>query len=326
MNTSRNIKRLALEYQCGDNDRLVVVIRYGERERRAEATWQSIRAAMDLLLVPVSERISLLKQEYLQAPTEALFSEYIKALGDFTSQLQALEENQQSTAENDVSVSVLPPLTDTAKKPQLRVSKPMTLREHFTPVAEVTSHIVHTVLDNLVEHQYIAADSRAALASALGWSENRKRADSAPARTSNEMVIWQRNNYILRYMILTLLGKEETVLDRQVMSNGSLVMLQPGIYGRQPILAPPTANDRHWRLVASYFIDRKGRAINADSMRSTRYPSSDIERRAFQEELLSCFAPVFLSPANRRLVVPLEKDSSLASQRKLLLQGAAVNV
>ena len=315
---------LTLEYILGDDDRMVVKVRYGEREREAEASWSSVSAAMDRLMVPVAERITLLQQCYKQAPTQSLFADYLAALTQYNEMLRAFEENQRPAADSELEVSVRPPLTSTAKKASIRSHKTIQLREHFTPVAEVSAQTARAVIDNLVEHQYISADSRSTLAQAFGWSETRKRADSLPLRPSADMVIWQRNVYILRYMILTLLGKEETTLDRGVMSSGSLTMLPAGVYGHRPVLAPPTANDRHWQLVASYFIDRKGRVINADSLRSTRYPSSPIESANFKEELLSCFAPVFLAPANRKLIQPLNPDSTLASQRKLLLQGSAV--
>jgi len=322
--STRNSNKLSVEYALGEDDRLVVRVRYGDRVREAEASWNSVSAAMDRLMVPVAERITLLRQEYKMAPTEGLFTEYIEALKRFSERLQPLEENQRAAAEQEVSISVRQPLTPTAKKMPLRGHKTMQLREHFTPVAEVSAQTARAVLDNLIDHQYISADSRVTLAQAFGWSETRRRADAAPQRPSADMIIWQRNVYILRYMILTLLGREETSLDRYVMSNGSLVMLPAGIYGTRPILAPPTAGERHWQIVATWFIDRKGRSINADSLRSTRYPSSPVECSNFKEELLSCFAPLFLAPPNKKLILPPAPPSALAEGRKLVLQSAAV--
>lgn len=324
MNTSRNSSKLSLEYILGDDDNLVVKVRYGERVRKAEASWPSVSAAMDRLMVPVVERITLLRQEYKMAPTEDLFSQYIAALARFTERLQPIEENQQQTAETDLGISARVSLIPIAKKASVRGVKNMKLREHFTPVAEVSAQIARVVLDNLIDHQYISADSRSTLALAFGWSETRKRNDAVPQRPSSDMIIWQRNIYILRYMILTLLGREETVLDHGVMSNGSLAMLPAGVYGTRPILAPPTSGDRHWQHVAAWFIDRKGRLINADSLRSTRYPSSPVECANFKEELLSCFAPILLAPPNRKLILPPSPASSLALDRRKVLQGTAV--
>ena len=125
MNTSRNSSKLSLEYILGDDDNLVVKVRYGERVREAEASWPSVSAAMDRLMVPVVERITLLRQEYKMAPTEDLFSQYIAALARFTERLQPIEENQQQTAESDLGVSARTPLIPAAKKAPLRGVKNM---------------------------------------------------------------------------------------------------------------------------------------------------------------------------------------------------------
>lgn len=322
VNTPRNSNKLSILYELDGDDNIVVKVRYGERERDAEASWISVSASMDRLLVPMSERITYLRQEYNQAPTENLYTEYLDALTRFSEKLQAFEENQRSTTDTESGVSIQQPLTIAAKKVSLHGHKTMQLREHFTPVAEVSSQVAKVTLDNLVEHQYISPESRSALAQAFGWT-TAAGTQGRTQRPSADMVIWQRNVYILRYMILTLLGKEETELDHEVMSCGRLTVLPVGTYGRRPILAPPTASDRHWQVVASWFIDRKGRTINADSLRSTRYPSSPVERANFKEELLSCFAPILLAPPNRKLILPPTPESSLASQRKLVLQGSA---
>ena len=113
MNSARNSNKLSIEYALGEDDRLVVKVRYGGREREAEATWVSVSAAMDRLMVPVAERITLLRQEYKMAPTEGLFTEYIEALKRFSERLQPIEENQRSAAEQEISVSVRQPLTPT---------------------------------------------------------------------------------------------------------------------------------------------------------------------------------------------------------------------
>lgn len=309
----RNTNALTLSYSLSENEKTLVEVRYEGHIRKAEASWQSISAAMDTLMVPVPERITLLRSEVSKAPTVKLYNDYFEALKDLSDKQQAYEEYLQSTPPRAFSGSGRITLTANAKKASLRNDKIIKMREHFTPKVELSGQDIRLVLDNLVAQQYIAADSRTAFAVAMGWSDVRS--------GSNEMVIWQRNNYILRYMILTLLGKEETVIERPVMSPGSLVMLKPGIYGRRPILTPPTLNDRHWRLVASYFIDRKGRTINADSMRSTRYPVDPIENTNFKEELLSCFAPIFLSPAGRKLVEPITQDEALVRGRQLILQS-----
>lgn len=325
VNSTRNSNKLSLEYCLDRDDKLVVKVRYGERVRDAEASWDSVSAAMDRLMVPVAERIALLRQEYKMAPTEGLFTEYIEALTRFRERLQPIEENQRTAAEQEIGVSVRQPLTPTAKKIPLRGMKTMQMREHFTPVAEVSAQTARAVLDNLIDHQYISADSRSTMALAFGWSETRKRAEGIPQKPSSDMIIWQRNVYILRYMILTLLGREETTLDHMVMSSGSMAMLPAGVYGRKPILAPPTAGERHWQLVSAWFIDRKGRSINADSLRSTRYPSSPVENANFKEEILSCFAPLLLAPPNRKLIQPVSAPTSLAEGRKLVLTTAAVH-
>lgn len=308
----QNTNALSLSYSLNEEEKTRVEVRYEGHTREAEASWQSICSAMDTLMVPIPERITLLRSEVSKAPTVQLYNQLFDALKELSDKQKEYEEYLQSTPSRPLSVSGKSTLTTTAKKAGTHSDKIIKLREHFTPKVELSGQVVRVVLDNLVAQQYIAADSRTAFAVAMGWSDVRS--------GSNEMVIWQRNNYILRYMILTLLGKEETLIERSVMSPGSLVMLNPGIYGRKPVLTPPTLNDRHWQLVSSYFIDRKGRSINADSMRATRYPTNPVENINFKEELLSCFAPIYLSPAGRRLIDPIPQEESLGIQRQLLRQ------
>ena len=323
MENYRHSNQLRLEYSLVNGERIVVKVYSGDNVREADSSWASIEAALDSLLVPVIERIGLLKEEISKAPTVKLFGEYLTALKELVEKQKEYAEYLQTTAENEISISSQRPLSKSAKKrggnaggeAVLGVSRPtkiIQLREHFTPKVEVSMQAVKIVLDNLVERQYITAESRNAFALAMGWSDARAGA--------GEMVIWLRNVYVLRYMMQTLLGKEETELERPVMSSGSLVMLPAGIYGRKPLISTPTLNDRHWKIVSTYFMDNKGRTINADSLRSTRYPADPIETANFKEELLSCFAPIFLSPAGRKTVFPLNEDQKIQSSRGIVVQ------
>lgn len=315
MASSRTNNHLNMRYSRNERGELVVHVCYNGQERAAEPCWESIRDAMDYLMVRICDRMELLQTEGANAPTEQLYNEFLIGLERlsassrrFQQMCAASDSAQQPPQESQQPLSgIMPP-----SKPSRAATAPAQPssemgRTHFSPCIEISPDITNAITASMIQHQLISPASQSAMMAVLGWSE--------PRRNKPEQVVWLGKNYMLRFLVLFLLGEEKVSVIQPVRGSHNLYVLTEGVYGSQPIVQRPVLDkERRWQIVASNFIDSHGRAMNASSLRSTRYPEDKSACLRFQQEVLSCFAPLFATPTGRRLILPLP-DSSVAPSR-----------
>lgn len=311
MANNRTNNQLHLRYSRDEQGKLVVNVCYGGEVRAAAATWESISEAMDYLMVRICDRVELLQTEGPNAPTEQLYNEFLTGLERLTASGRRFQQmcassgnSQQPAAESQQSVSGKTASTEILRTPQPRTKQAAEIGQvHFSPCVEIGPDVTKSIVSSMIQRQLISAASQSAMMTVLGWSEAR--------RNKPEQVVWLGKNYMLRFLILFLLGEEEVVIHQPVRGVHNLYVLREGIYGRCPIVQRPVLDkDRRWQIVAANFVDSHGRSMNASSLRSTRYPEDKSACLRFQLEVLSCFASLFATTSGRSLVLPLQEGTS----------------
>lgn len=311
MTNNRTNKQLHLQYTRDERGALVVNVCYGGEERAADATWDSISGAMDYLMVRICDRIEMLQTEGPNAPTEQLYNEFLTGLERLTASGRRFRQmcadsgsSQQSAAESQQSVNGKTAPTETLRPPQPRARQASEIGQtHFSPCIEIGSDVTKSIVSSMIQQQLISTSSHSAMMAVLGWSEAR--------HNKPEQVVWLGKNYMLRFLILFLLGEENVVIRQPLRSIHNLYVLREGIYGRSPIVQRPVLDkDRRWQIVAANFIDSHGRPMNASSLRSTRYPDDENACLRFQQEVLSCFAALFATPTGHNLIHPLQEETA----------------
>lgn len=310
MANNRTNNQLHLRYSRDERGALVVNVCYGGKERAADPSWDSISGAMDYLMVRICDRVELLQTEGPNAPTEQLYNEFLSGLERLTASGRRFQQmcadsgtSQQPTAESQQSVSgkTAPTPVAVSQHPPTRPAAEMG-HTHFSPCIEISSDVTNAIVSSMIQRQLISPASQSAMMAVLGWSEAR--------RNKPEQVVWLGKNYMLRFLILFLLGEEDVTLLQPVRGVHNLFVLREGIYGRAPIVHRPVLDkDRRWQIVAANFVDSHGRPMNASSLRSTRYPDDRSACLRFQQEVLSCFASLFATATGRSLIHPLPAQS-----------------
>lgn len=314
MANTRTNNQLQLRYSRNERGELLVTVCYGGEERAAQASWESIREAMDYLMVRICDRITLLQTEGPNAPTEQLYNEFLTGLERLTASGRRFQQmccdgsiSQQLPSDSQQSLNGKTPPTENSRTAAMRPLPTAEMgRTHFSPCVEISSDVTNAIISSMIQHQLISPSSQSAMMAVLGWSEAR--------RNKPEQVVWLGKNYMLRFLILFLLGEEDVVVTQPVRGMHNLYVLREGIYGRTPIVQRPILDkERRWQIVAANFVDSHGRAVNAASLRSTRYPENEGACRRFQQEILSCFAPLFSTSTGRSLILPLPDGTKAPS-------------
>lgn len=315
MACSRTNSHLNLRYSRNERGALVVTVCYNGQERAAEANWDSIREAMDYLMVRICDRIELLQTEGPNAPTEQLYNEFLIGLERLTASGRRFQQmctengsSQQQTQDSQQPLSGKTPSSEIGRATVARTQSSAEMgRTHFSPCIEISPDVTSAVIASMIQRQFISPASQSAMMTVLGWSEAR--------RNKPEQVVWLGKNYMLRFLVLFLLGEEKVSVSQPVRGIHNLYVLQAGVYGCKPIVQRPVLDkERRWQIVAANFVDSHGRAMNASSLRSTRYPEDESACLRFQQEVLSCFAPLFATPTGRSLILPLPDGAVVPSR------------